>query len=410
MTAFWLAAAAMMGAALFLVLRPLIFPRDPKDPGAEETELAVYRERLRELRQDAARGNLGEAERERAERELEAAYARDAALITPAERAKRRHWVTAAVIGIALPLLSLSLYESIGAREKVAQVEEKAREAEAQSEHLRAVARRYEAELTAAPDNGQVWMGLGRVYLEIGEAGKAMEALGRAQVLLGDEPDLLADYAKAMAQTQGGSFDGGPWRLLERALAKSPTHPMALWLSAAASLEHDDKAKARGFLERLREQLQPGSEGYKMVDAHLTMLAGEPAGQSPEPTAPPPAATADAAARVEVRVELDGALKERVSPSDTVFVFARAPQGPRMPLAVARRAVQDLPLTIVLDDSLAMAPEMRMSRFSEVVVGARVSRSGNPMPQAGDLEGLAAGTVALAGQPSVRVTIDRVVP
>lgn len=105
-----------------------------------------------------------------------------------------------------------------------------------------------------------------------------------------------------------------------------------------------------------------------------------------------------------------GAERERVSPSDTVFVFARAPKGPRMPLAVARRSAKDLPVTIVLDDSQAMAPEMRMSRFSEVLVGARVSRSGNPISQTGDLEGLADGIVALGKQPSVLVTIDRVVP
>ncbi|MBA2593196.1 MAG: hypothetical protein H0U97_13470 [Gammaproteobacteria bacterium] len=105
-----------------------------------------------------------------------------------------------------------------------------------------------------------------------------------------------------------------------------------------------------------------------------------------------------------------GAERERMSPSDTVLVFARAPKGPRMPLAVARCPAKDLPVTIVLDDSQAMAPEMRMSRFSEVLVGARVSRSGNPISQTGDLEGLADGIVALGKQPSVLVTIDRVVP
>ncbi|MGH8585471.1 MAG: c-type cytochrome biogenesis protein CcmI [Gammaproteobacteria bacterium] len=437
MTAFWLGAGAMVGAALLIVLRPLLFPRDPKDPGAEESEIAVYRERLRELRQDVARGALTEADSEKAERELQAAFARDAAAAMPATgpRRRERHWITAAVIGLGLPLVSLLLYERIGAREEVGLIQNQAREAEAQSEHLRAIAQRYEAEVTAAPGDAEAWMALGRAYLALGEAGKAMEALSRAQVLLGDEPDLLADYAKAMAQAQGGRFDGGPWRLLERALAKDPDHPMTLWLAAAASLEREDRPQARAYLERLRAQLAPGSEGEKMVQAHLAMLGeahaagpvmggeaaaeGQPAspsisGQSPpaqsQPSQSPAAPETGSDARVEVRVELDGTLSERVSPSDTVFVFARAPKGPRMPLAVARRPAKDLPVTIVLDDSQAMAPEMRMSRFSEVLVGARVSRSGNPMPQTGDLEGLAAGIVALGKQPSVLVTIDRVVP
>ena len=440
MTAFWLGAAAMVGAALLIVLRPLLFPRDPKDPGAEESEIAVYRERLRELRQDVARGALTEADSEKAERELQAAFARDTTAAVPSTGPRRaqRHWITAAVIGLGLPVVSLLLYERIGAREEVGLILANERAAEAQSEHLRAIAQRYEAEVTAAPGDAEAWMALGRAYLALGEAGKAMEALSRAQVLLGDEPDLLADYAKAMAQAQGGRFDGGPWRLLERALAKDPDHPMTLWLAAAASLERQDRPQARAYLERLRAQLEPGSEGEKMVQAHLAMLgegqagpvtreeavaaegrsiAQSPAGQSPPGPSPPaqspqsPAAPETGTeARVEVRVELNGALRERVSPSDTVFVFARAPKGPRMPLAVARRPAKDLPVTIVLDDTQAMAPEMRMSRFSEVLVGARVSRSGNPMPQTGDLEGLAEGIVALGKQPSVLVTIDRVVP
>lgn len=432
MTAFWLGAAAMVGAALLIVLRPLLFPRDPKDPGAEESEIAVYRLRLQELRQDVARGALTEVDREKAERELQAAFSLDAAAAVPSTRPHptERHWITAAVIGLALPLMSLLLYERIGAREEVGLIQRQAREAEAQSEHLRAIAQRYEAEVTAAPGDGRSWMALGRAYLALGEAGKAMEALGRAQVLLGDEPDLLSDYAKAMAQAQGGRFDGGPWRLLERALSKEPDHPMALWLASAASLEREDRPQARAYLERLRAQLEPGSEGEKMVQAHLAMLGDPHAGpvmggeavtaedrstsQSPpaqsQASQSPPAPETGSEARVEVRVELDGALSERVSPSDTVFVFARAPKGPRMPLAVARRPAKDLPVTIVLDDSQAMAPEMRMSRFSEVLVGARVSRSGNPMPQTGDLEGLADGIVALGKQPSVLVTIDRVVP
>jgi cytochrome c-type biogenesis protein CcmH len=436
MTAFWLGAAAMVGAALLIVLRPLLFPRDPKDPGAEESEIAVYRERLRELRQDVARGALTEADSEKAERELQAAFARDAAAALPSTgpRRRERHWITSAVIGLGLPLVSLLLYERIGAREEVGIILANERAAEAEAEHLRAIAQRYEAEVTGAPGDAEAWMALGRAYLGLGEAGKAMEALSRAQVLLGDQPDLLADYAKAMAQAQGGRFDGGPWRLLERALAKDPDHPMTLWLAAAASLEREDRPQARAYLERLHAQLEPGSEGEKMVQAHLAMLGEGQAGpvtreavaaegrsaspstsgQSP-PARPQASQSATAAetrteASVEVRVELDGTLSERVSPSDTVFVFARAPKGPRMPLAVARRPAKDLPVTIVLDDSQAMAPEMRMSRFSEVLVGARVSRSGNPMPQTGDLEGLAGGIVALGKQPSVLVTIDRVVP
>jgi cytochrome c-type biogenesis protein CcmH len=109
-----------------------------------------------------------------------------------------------------------------------------------------------------------------------------------------------------------------------------------------------------------------------------------------------------------VHVSLDSSLAGRVDPGETVFIFARAPQGPRMPLAIARKQVSDLPTTVTLDDSMAMAPAFRVSMFPQVVVGARVSRSGNAMPSSGDLRGEA--TNVKVGGPPVDLSINRVVP
>jgi cytochrome c-type biogenesis protein CcmH len=117
--------------------------------------------------------------------------------------------------------------------------------------------------------------------------------------------------------------------------------------------------------------------------------------------------------RVEIQVSLDPKLAANVSPTDTVFIFARAVQGPPMPLAVVRKHVKDLPVTVVLDDSKAMAPELRLSKFTEVVVGARVSRAGDPLPRSGDLEGFSNSAIKLADLLSIQpviISIDRVVP
>ncbi len=145
-----------------------------------------------------------------------------------------------------------------------------------------------------------------------------------------------------------------------------------------------------------------------LARAAATPPAGTAApAQAPAPTAAP--RTAAAGARLEVNVSLDPALATRAAPNDTVFIFAQAAQGPRMPLALVRQQVQSLPATVSLDDSTAMTPAMRLSQFQEVVVGARVSKSGQATPQSGDLEGRSA-IIRLDTANTVTVTIDRVIP
>jgi cytochrome c-type biogenesis protein CcmH len=111
---------------------------------------------------------------------------------------------------------------------------------------------------------------------------------------------------------------------------------------------------------------------------------------------------------VRGEIRLAPALKEKAAPDDTVFIFARAAQGPRMPLAVLRKQVRDLPATFQLDDSMAMNPALKLSSVAQVVVTARVSRSGGAMPQSGDLQG--ESPPVAPGAKAVSITIDQVVP
>jgi cytochrome c-type biogenesis protein CcmH len=123
------------------------------------------------------------------------------------------------------------------------------------------------------------------------------------------------------------------------------------------------------------------------------------------PAAPTTPTTALPGAGLRVAVSLDPALAARVQPGDTLFVFARAAEGPRMPLAIVRQPAGTAAVEVTLDDSSAMAPQFKLSGFPRVVVGARISRSGNATPQPGDLEGL---SDPMDSHGTARIMIDRI--
>jgi len=209
---------------------------------------------------------------------------------------------------------------------------------------------------------------------------------------------LLADLADVLAMTRGQRLQGEPEKLVLRALELDPQNLKALALAGTAAFERKDFAAAVRYWQRMLPLVAPGSEDARSVHASIEEAKSLlNAGAAP--------AAAPSGLRGEVRLSPE--LKAKVSPDDTVFIFARAAQGPPLPLAVKRAKAQELPLAFVLDDSMAMAPGMRLSGFPRVIVGARISRSGNATPQPGDLQG-ASATVANDAS-SVTVVIDSVV-
>ncbi len=405
MTVFWGLAAAMVAVALGLILAPLVRRSELPGRDPQEAALAVYRQRFQELGDDLGRGSLTQAQFEEAREELETALAGDlpAEPIAPQARELPRNWRTALAVSIVVPVLSAGGYLWLGATEEVGTAMRQTEDEANRRQHLQEAIATLESRLGADPDLGEGWLLLGRSYLALAESVKATAALARAHRLLGDNPDLLIDYARAIAMSHGGRLDGQAAELIERALKLAPEHPGALWLAAAASIHRGAKAEARGYLQRLAQQLPAGSEQERLVRVQLAQLGENGAGTS---------TGVKDAVRLEVQVTLDKSLTERIGPDTTVFVFARAPRGPRMPLAIARIRARDLPATVVLDDSQAMTPEMKLSNFDAVVVGARASLSGEARAQRGDLEGYTPNAISLTERPSVpiAVTIDRIVP
>ena len=261
--------------------------------------------------------------------------------------------------------------------------------------------------MAANPDDPVGWLMLGRAYKALERYPDAVQALQEANRRKPNQPEILVEYAEALALQHGRSLDGEPMRLLERALKIDPNHPKALTLAGAAAFEAKDYKRAIAYWERLLGQVPADSELAQALKTGLAQ-ARQLAGVKPPPAAAASSAPLAAAETIRGEVRLAAALAGRAGPQDTVFVVARAAEGPRMPLAVVRSQVKDLPLRFALDDSQAMAPQMKLSGFSKVIVTARISKSGNAMPQSGDLQG--ASAPVRPGASGVVITIDSVVP
>ncbi len=272
---------------------------------------------------------------------------------------------------------------------------------------IEAMVARLAERLKAQPDDAEGWSMLGRSYNAQGRYAEALTAYKRAYALRPKDAQVLADYADGLAVANNRSLDGEPEKLILEAVQIDPKNVKALALAGTVAFNHADYKSAADYWQRAVQGSDPAGEFAKQLQgalnearqrAGLPPMAVAPAAGSADLFAPPAAAAAPTpapalAAGLEAitgRLTLKPELKGQVGPDDTVFIFARAPTGSKMPLAILRKKVSDLPLDFRLDDSLAMSPAARLSSVSQVVVGARISKTGNAMPSPGDLQVLSA--------------------
>jgi cytochrome c-type biogenesis protein CcmH len=273
-----------------------------------------------------------------------------------------------------------------------------------------------ESKIAKNPNDNESLLFLARAYGESERFADSANTYGKLTQAITDEAWIWADYADVLAMAQGQSLAGPPTKLIERALALDPNYPKALALAGSAAMERGDYAAAIRHWEHLLKGISADSEDAKMIMGGLQQarqfLAQSKGGKGmmAAQTEPLPEARQNVVSgkeQITGTVTLSAAMKAKANPTDTVFVLARAVQGPKMPLAILRKQVQDLPLQFALDDSTAMAPQMKLSNFDEVVVVVRVSKSGNAMPQPGDLQGMS-GPVK-PGSSGLKINIDTLV-
>ena len=431
MTGFFIVIGVLIALGLAFVLPALVKQRgeDNKTSRAQANVL-IYRDQLNELDADLKSGTISAEQHVVGRRELEKRALEDtlAAVndITPVQPGRGR-WAPVA-LAVLIPVAAVGLYLKIGAPEAITpqttapQAIATPANPEGGSPHstsfeaIRTMAEKLAAQLKDNPDDGAGWAMLARSYNVLGRFAEASDAYIQAEKLLPPDAQLLADHADALAMAHGRTLDGEPLVLLQRALKADPANFKALALMGTAAFDRKDYKGAVAYWEKVVQTAPADSEFTQSLQASLEEARALAEGRTPTaalPTIMPaaPEAAAPAAAnggQVSGQVKLAPALAAKVSPGDTLFIFARAEKGPRMPLAILSLKASDLPYRFSLDDSNSMAPGMKLSAFPSVMVVARISKSGNATTQSGDLEG-SVGPIS-PGMQNLQINIDKVIP
>lgn len=425
MTVFWSIAAIMVMMALLFVLPPLLRNRSIAAVSQDDLNTNVIRQQLAELDADLATGKLDKTQYDaaRSDIERELLYDLGSAGNEPLEKpARSGRWIALLIIP-AIPLCAILLYQLMGSAELIDQIQQ-ARLSQSQpvqqsSQSLGSVedmVAKLAARLQQQPDDLKGWVMLARSYAIMKRYSEAETAYANVLRLGGENADLLTDYVDTMVMADGGTFNEESAALLLRALELEPDNLKALWLAGHWKNQSGDYQAALDYWQQAAAKLPPDSEDAAVITGQINQLQ-EKLGIQAKPAPTTSVASTDVgqggdqggSASLTVHVSLDPGMTAATVPEDTVFIFARATQGPRMPLAIVRAQVKDLPATVTLDDSMAMTPQMVLSNFDQVTVGARVSKTGNAMPVSGDLQGSVSPVDTQTSEP-VQVMIDSKVP
>jgi cytochrome c-type biogenesis protein CcmH len=419
MTVFWSLAAIMVMVALLFVLPPLLRNRSVTAVSRDDLNTNVIREQFAELDADLTNGKLDKAQYDAARKDIEQELLYDLGTAgdEPSDKPERSgRWLTLLIIP-AIPLCAVLLYQLMGSAELIDQIQQ-ARISQTQPAQqpsqppgsIEDMVAKLAERLQQQPDDLKGWVMLARSYAIMKRYSDSEAAYATALRLGGENADLLTDYADAMVMADGGAFNDESAALLTRALELEPDNLKGLWLAGHWKNQSGDYQEALDYWQRAAAKLPPDSKDVAVITSQISELQAKLGIQpEPEPSTAVAAADTDQGASLTVQVTLDPSVAATAAPQDTVFIFARAAQGPRMPLAIVRTQVKDLPATVTLDDSMAMTPQMVLSNFEQVTVGARVSKTGNAMPVSGDLQG-SVSPVDTQSSEMIQVTIDSKVP
>jgi cytochrome c-type biogenesis protein CcmH len=426
MWTFWLPAVLMVLLAAALILFPLRRRRSEATLSRTAVNTSIFRERLAELDIERQEGRVDAEQYRQLRAELERTLLGD----VPAEAASTSTLgpgtiKLAGVMAVLVPLLALGYYYVSSYRGEVAnwvalqhRLDALAKQAIRDPDVLRSqkdldlrdftrVLQAHLAQQGMSDPDGLYLLGIS--YLELQQAEPARAALERAYELQPERPDIMLAYAQALIFANDGRLDETSTALLHRVLQANPHQQRALFLLGLGSFNNGDYEKAVHAWQSLLALRSDAtdSEGARLLKNSIARAQALLAERNQAPAREQPTQTGP---RLAVTVDLSPQLREKLSPDATLFIFAKAADGPPMPLAAVRQPVKDFPVQVVLDDSQAVMPAMKLSNFKQVVVNARIAKAGSVTAQSGDLQGTS-GTLELKeGLQPVTLVIDQVVP
>jgi len=421
---FWIFAFLLVLLALAFLLPPLWRKSGTIIDDRRDQNILIAKQQLSELEVEYKDGRIEAETYQISKQELEESLYSD---LEDAEDIRQGNQKTVAkssrlallMVAILLPVFSFATYLKYGNQ---AGIEESSRGLQQAGTNggtpqmsIDEMVTKLENRLKKEPNNLTGWMMMGRTYAALNRFSDSVKAYEKANELSPNDPKIMLPLAAAIASSKQGNLQGRPEELILAALKKDPENIMGVWLAGMAAKQRNDTATAVKYWKQAEAKLDPASpdrqELRKLIAENGGKLDPLPAGTATKPTAQAqqpaqpvqqPAATG---AGIKVTVSLSDAFKAKVKPEDTIFIYAKAVSGPPMPLAASRKQVKDLPIDITLDDRMAMMPQMKLSGFAEVKVGARISLSGTPQAQPGDL--FAEQSPVKAGD-SVQLVIDQV--
>ena len=427
----------MLVGALAFVVVPLLRARAPGEPVSDAgSNVAIYKSQRRELDEELARGAISESEHRAALGELSTRVIDEVPEQQTHSRAgpalAKRPWWLIAVIAVVMPLGASLLYGTLGAPRAIEMAgmaagkagvptstsgAKSGEEPPMSDKQILAMVDSLQQKMQQNPNDPRGWVLLARSQNALGRFTEATAAFERAVALMPNDAQLLADFADASVMVQEGRFDGKPYALIRQALKLEPNNMKALALAGTAELRMGNRAASLVHWEKLRTLVPKDSADYREVESIIAEVkttkpdASASAGLKANAPAAAIASPAKAGGKVTGKVVIAPDLAGKLASGDTLFVFARAKEGPRMPLAVMRvpaPMASAFPFSFELNDAMAMAPGFKLSAFAEVVIEARISKSGNAQLQPGDLSGLT--DVVKPGASGVTVMIGKVAP
>ena len=407
----------MLLIAVWFVVSALMGKTQLGNSDQNQQNILIAKEQLNAIEKELAEGDLNESEYLQRKDELQKALvsnveeseANKSQLVVP-------KYALLSVL-IIIPLVSIPVYNYIGSSEAITATSQHAKSksstttdqhAPNMSDSMDNLIQKLANKLEQNPDNIKGWQMLGRSYMSMNRYNEAADVYAKLYSLVGDDTSVLLAYADALAMSRDGRISGMPFQLVMTALKKEPNNTTALWLAGLGHSEQSEFKKAIKSWEKLLPFLAGNKQSENKIRSLIaqanSQLSGKPIAQVIET---PVKKNTTTSAFINVTVSLSAQFKDKVSPDDVVFIYAKASQGPPMPLAAARKRVSDLPVTVRLDDSMAMMPQMKLSAFSMVTVGARISKSGSAIGQSGDLQGVIE-SIVLDGSKNIEIEINTV--